>query len=87
MGSQVAPKLKPLYANLLRLGIGEYLISKRFELLCIENNLDELWGQCKRYVRSLSNVAILVPGYTGYAEDALGIFLTELVKSARDKRK
>lgn len=85
MKINVSPELKPLYANLLRLGIGKYLISKRFDHLCIENNIDQLWNDCEDYVRSLSNVAILVPGYTGYAEEALGIFLTELLETGREK--
>lgn len=85
MRTEVAPKLKPLYANLLRLGIGKYLISKKFQHLCIENDMDELWDRCKGYVRSLSSVAILVPGYTGYAEDALGIFLTQLIRKGKEK--
>lgn len=78
MKVDINPKLKPLYANLLRLGIGKYLISKRFDHLCIENDIDQLWDRCEEYIRSLSSVAILVPGYTGDAEDALGVFLTEL---------
>lgn len=77
------PKLKPLYANLLRLGIGKYLISKHFDHLCIENNIDQLWDKCEEYIRSLSSVAILIPGYTGNAEDALGVFLTELFEKDR----
>jgi hypothetical protein len=78
MKVDINPKLKPLYANLLRLSIGEYLISIGFDLLCIENNVDQSWDGCEQYIRSLSNVSVLVPGYTGDAEDALGVFLTEL---------
>jgi len=80
MKVDINPKLKPLYANLLKLGIGKYLISERFDHLCIENDIDQLWDGCEEYIRSLSSVAILVPGYTGDAEDALGVFLTELHK-------
>ena len=78
MKVDINAKLKPIYANLLRLGIGKYLISKRFDHLCIENNIDQLWDRCEEYIQSLSRVAILLPGYTGDAEDALGVFLTEL---------
>jgi len=85
MKIRVDPKLKPLYANLLRLGIGKYLISERFEHLCIENNVDQLWDRCESYVRSLSSVAILVPGYTGDAEEALGVFLMELFRSDKER--
>jgi hypothetical protein len=85
MKIEVDPKLKPLYANLLRLGIGRYLISKRFDHLGIENNVDQLWNRCEEYVRSFSSVAILAPGYTGYAEEALGVFLMELFKSGKER--
>jgi len=78
MKAHIDPKLKPLYANLLRLGIGKYLISERYNHLCIENNINQLWDRCVEYVRSLSSIIFLVPGYTGDAEDALGVFLTEL---------
>ncbi len=78
MKVDINAKVKPLYASLLRLGIGKYLISEHFDHLCIENNIDQLWDKCEEYIRNLSRVAILVPGYTGYAEDALGVFLAEL---------
>ena len=55
----IEPKLKPLYANLKRLQIGEYLHTKEFELFTIENNIDDIWNDCKREIRSRSNVVIL----------------------------
>jgi len=85
MKIEIDPKLKPLYANLLRLRIGEYLISEQFKHLCIENNIDQLWEQCLNYVQNLSSVAILVPGYTGYAEEALSVFLLKLFKSGKER--
>lgn len=78
MTIKIDPKLKPLYANLLRLNIASYLITSRFDHLCIENDLDQLWEKCEEYARSLSSVAVLIPGYTGYAKDALGPFLMEI---------
>ena len=80
MEVNIDPRIKPLYANLLRLGIGKYLISKNFDHLCIENNIDQLWNQSENYVRRRSDVAILIPGYAGYAEEALGLFLEELIE-------
>lgn len=43
----INPKLKPLYANLLRLEIWQYLMTDHFDYLCIENDIDQLWNQCK----------------------------------------
>lgn len=43
----IEPKLKPLYANLKRLKIGDYLYTKEFELFTIESNIDEVWKDCK----------------------------------------
>lgn len=78
MKIEINPRLKPLYANLLRQGIGKYLISTEFNHFCIENNLDQQWDASYKYARSLSGYTVLFPGYTGYAEDALGVFLGEL---------
>ncbi|MCK9151544.1 hypothetical protein [Methanobacterium alcaliphilum] len=78
MNIDINPEIKPLYANLLRLGIAKYLITQRFDHLCIENNLDQLWERCESHVMRLSNVAMLIPGFTGYATGALGIFLEQL---------
>lgn len=78
MKVDIDPKVKPLLANLLKLGIGNYLISSKFKHLCIENDIDQLWNSSIGYVISLSNALIYIPGYTGYAEEALGIFLQEL---------
>lgn len=78
MKIEINPRLKPLYANLLRQGIGKYLISTEFNHFCIENNLDQKWDASYKYAISLSDYTVLVLGYTGYAEDALGVFLGEL---------
>lgn len=55
----IEPKLKPLYANLKRLKIGKYLQTKEFDLFTIENNIDDIWNDCKREVNRRSNVIIL----------------------------
>ena len=84
MNQLAMPLLKPLYANLLRVGIGEYLISDSFNHLCIELNLDQLWEQCDQYVTHQSEVLVVVPGYTGYVEEALGLFLNSIYDKGRD---
>lgn len=56
---QIESKLKPLYANLKRLRIGEYIYTKEFELFTLENNLDEIWEKCKREVNSKKRIVVL----------------------------
>jgi hypothetical protein len=85
MSINIDPKLKPLYAKLLRLGIGNYLIHNSFKYLCIENNVDELWEQCYNHALLSRNETILIPEYTGYAEDALGEFLMELYNNDEER--
>ncbi|MGZ2370688.1 TIR domain-containing protein [Ancylomarina sp. YFZ004] len=53
---EIEPKLKPLYANLKRLKIGDYLYTKEFKLLAIENDLDEDWDFCLKEVSQLHNI-------------------------------
>ena len=78
MNLKINPKISIIYANLLRLGIGKYLISSKFKHLCIEKNLDEAWDRCKELVINERGTYIVSTNYTGYAEEALGIFLTNL---------
>ncbi|MBW9220911.1 hypothetical protein KKP91_01700 [Methanothermococcus sp. SCGC AD-155-M21] len=80
MNVNIDSKLRPLYANLLRLSIDKYLISKRFNYLCIEYNIDQLWGRCEEYIWNLRRANMVIPVYTDYAEEALGVFLTELFR-------
>ncbi|WP_321288282.1 nucleotide-binding protein [uncultured Sunxiuqinia sp.] len=53
------PRLKPLYANLKRLNIGEYLYTKEFELFSIENNFDGVWKDCKKEVSRQKSMIIV----------------------------
>lgn len=56
---EIEPKLKPSYANLKRLNIGDYLYTKEFELFSIENNFDEVWRDCKKEVNRQKRVIIM----------------------------
>jgi len=71
MKIKINPKIRIIYANLLRLGIGKYLITSKFKHLCIEKNIDELWNRCEEFVINESNTYIVSTSYTGYAEEAL----------------
>jgi len=52
------PELKPLFANLKRLKIGEYLNSKEFSLLAIEKDFDEDWKDCKKEITKSKTIFI-----------------------------
>ncbi|MBA7493139.1 hypothetical protein ES702_03694 [subsurface metagenome] len=84
MNLKINPKISVIYANLLRLGIGKYLISSKFKHLCIEKNLDEAWDRCKELVINERSTYIVSTNYTGYAEEALGIFLTNLLEAGKE---
>lgn len=70
-----------MYANLLRLEIGSYLLSKDFNYLLIEKNLDSLWNNIKSKVISQSYGIVLIPGYTGYVDKTLGKFIDYIYNS------
>ncbi|MDJ0678124.1 MAG: hypothetical protein QNJ36_22520 [Calothrix sp. MO_167.B42] len=73
--SKLPSQFKPIYANLLRIGIPDFLLTQSFEHLMIENDWDHLWDECIQVARISSNATILLSGYTGYVEDALGYFI------------
>lgn len=51
----------------------------------IENNLDTLWSSCLTFIYRTSSVAVISPGFTGDAKDALALFLHELHKSSSEE--
>lgn len=55
------PALKPLYASLKRLKIGEYLYTKDFSLFALESRIDDLWNMCTREVSRKRRV--YMPGF------------------------
>ena len=73
----IEPKLKPLFANLKRLRIGEYLYTKEFELFAIENNIDEVWSECKSDVNRQRRVITLGYHNTEDEEEAF-LYLMDL---------
>jgi predicted nucleotide-binding protein len=70
-------ELKPLYANLMRLEIGNYLYTKQFEFFMLENNLDEAWSDCRKEANRNNNVIILGHHDTEIEEAALALLLSE----------
>ena len=73
---EIEPELKPLYANLKRIRIGEYLYTKDFELFVLENNLDVLWKSCIREVNRKRRVVMLGYHSTEDEEEAFIYLLT-----------
>lgn len=72
----IDPELKPLFANLKRLKMGKYLNTKEFELFTIESNIDDVWNDCKKEVRSKRNVVILGYHNTEDEEEAFAYLMS-----------
>lgn len=72
----IESKLKPLFANLKRLEIGEYLYTREFELFAIENNFDDVWNDCKGEVMRKKVVISLDSHNTEDEEEAFGFLMT-----------
>lgn len=86
MVEELDPRLKPLYANLMRLGFDQYLDSSEFNHLLIERNLDREWKACLNVVRGESNVVVLIPGYTGNERKAFAMFLEILFRKGNQNQ-
>ena len=67
--------LKPLYANLLRISIPSFLLTSWFEHMLIENDWDQYWDGCMQAAYRSSNSVVLIPGYIGDTQYALGVFI------------
>ena len=67
----IEPKLKPLFANLKRLNIGEYLETKEFQLFMLESGIDDMWENCKREVNKGRTVVML--GFHSTEDDELAL--------------
>lgn len=72
----VEPKLKPLYANLKRLKIGEYLHTKEFQLFALENNIDEIWDACNKEIIAQKKSFILGHHDTEDEEEAFFLLMS-----------
>jgi hypothetical protein len=81
---EIEVSIKRLSAALFKMRIQEYLIGKDFDYLCMEKNTDEVWKHFEDQVRAESSVAILIPGYTGYAEEAFPRFLHLLYSKEKE---
>jgi predicted nucleotide-binding protein len=70
------PELKPLYANLKRLKVGDFLATREFELFILENNLDRIWSSCKREVTSRKGYIDFTDESTEDEEEAFMYFIS-----------
>lgn len=77
--------IKKLYATLLKMNVGVFLISDEFKINLIEHNLEKTWNDLETNVRRKDSVIILASGYTGYAERTLLPFLTVHYEQNKDE--
>lgn len=73
---RVESRLKPLYANLKRLNIGDFLNSREFSLLAIENDFDAAWKNCKREVARNKTMVIATHRDTENEEEAFMLLMS-----------
>lgn len=81
---EIEVSIKRLSAALFKVGIQKYLISKDFDYFCMETNTDDIWNHFEDQVRAESSAAILIPGYTGYAEKAFPRFLQYIYSKEKE---
>lgn len=81
---EIEVSIKRVSAALFKVGIHEYLINKDFDYFCMETNTDDIWNHFEDQVRAESSVAVLIPGYTGYAEKAFPRFLQHLYSKEKE---
>lgn len=81
---EIEVSIKRLSAALFKMRIQKYLISKDFDYLCMETNTDNIWKRFENQVRAGSSAAMLVPGYTGYAEEAFPRFVQYLYSNEKE---
>jgi len=72
------PTFKRLLATLYRLKFENYLVSRDFDLVCLENNIDDHWKTLDQAAHNESRIAVAIPGYTGYAKRAFPQFIFEI---------
>lgn len=74
--------LKPLYANLKRLRIGDFLSTKEFELQMLEKDLDEAWHQYLQMAEAFRNIIPI--GFSPYNHDeALFKWMSDMYANKR----
>ncbi len=84
MDIKLSSKIKPLIANLLRLGIGKYLKTSEFDHIVLENDYDDLWSSALRKVNAYSSVIFVGFEFTGEYEDALKLILEESYQNNKE---
>ena len=76
--------LKPLIANLLRLNIGEYLMTSDYDNLLLEHNFDSIWTSSKRKINRKRNVIFLGQEFSGDYENAFQLVLDQLFTTDKE---
>ena len=80
------PEVKRLCFTLYKRGLKKFLLSESFKGILLEyDKFDVMWKNIHQRVIEESKVNILVPGYTGYAEETMQRFLNTIYLS-NDRR-
>ena len=80
---RVNPGIKSLYAFLKKYDIEKFFLTKNFEIVLMELNLDEQWEKIRGIVVEKSGINVLLAGYTGYDDEAFKYLLNLLFLRAK----
>lgn len=72
---QINPNVKNLDAFLKKYDIEYFFLTKDFEIALMELNLDEHWEEIRKFVVRESGITVLIPGFTGYIDEAFKYLL------------
>lgn len=77
--SEPEPEIKRLSFTSYNVGLKEFLLSESFEGTLLDyDRFDVMWKNIEQRVISESRIDVLVPGYTGYAEETMQRFLNSI---------
>ncbi len=78
---QVEPIIKILFADLLEIGIGKFLLSEKFKFILLKEDLDDIWNKLEEYVdERIDDPMIITSGYTERVEEKLKYLINHIYK-------
>ena len=80
---KINPNIKSLYAFLKKYDIENFFLTKEFNIALMELNLDEQWRILEQFVIRKSRLVVLIPGFTGYADETFKYLLNLIYLKAK----
>lgn len=82
---EIIPKIEPLFEDLKRLNLGQFLLSQDFKRYCIKINFEESWRNAFKHAKSERRYFCVDIDHDLFDSiDALGLILNRLYQSDKD---